>query len=130
MIGFLAIFIGGGSGALVRYFLATLFSRLSGYGAVPVSFPMGILCVNILGCFIMGLAMAYWADRMQLLQGWRLLVVTGFLGGFTTFSAFSFEAVSLLERGLPFQFVIYMLLSVIGSIIACAVGMFLGRIFL
>jgi len=78
--------IGGAVGALARHFV----------GAV-VAFPFGTLAVNIVGCFLMGLAFVALAERG--LERWMPLVMTGILGGFTTFSAFSMDTFKLYEAG-------------------------------
>ena len=62
-------------------------------------FPMGTLAANLIGGFLVGLAVAYFAKNPDLSPEWRLFVITGFLGGLTTFSSYSAEVVGLLERG-------------------------------
>lgn len=94
MIKLLCIAIGGAAGALSRYGVGQAARRLG------VEFPWGTLCVNLTGSFLIGLiAGAHMAvsgsPRMRLLEA---LVVTGFLGAFTTFSAFSLESVSMIRR--------------------------------
>jgi len=94
MIKLLCIAVGGAAGALSRYGVGQAARRLG------VEFPWGTLCVNLTGSFLIGLiAGAQWevsnSDRMRLLTA---LAVTGFLGAFTTFSAFSLESVSLIRR--------------------------------
>ena len=91
--GFAAVGIGAALGAWLRWGLATwLNPRLP-------SFPLGTLTANLVGGYLVGFAVAYFLARHSLPPEVRLLVVTGFLGGLTTFSTFSAEVVELLMRG-------------------------------
>ena len=89
----LAISVGAGLGALLRWQLGlklnTLFPTL----------PPGTLVANIVGGYMIGLAVAYFASASDIAQEWRLFIITGFCGGLTTFSTFSAEVVSLLQQG-------------------------------
>ena len=89
----LAIFFGAGLGALLR----------AGFNLLTVSFasviPMGTLLSNLVGGYLIGIAVAYFGNNPSLSPEWRLLVITGFLGGLTTFSSFSAEVVAFMQRG-------------------------------
>ncbi len=89
----LAIFFGAGLGALLR----------AGFNVLTVSaasiIPLGTLISNMVGGYLVGLAVAFFGNNPQLSPEWRLLVVTGFLGGLTTFSSFSAEVVAFIQRG-------------------------------
>jgi CrcB protein len=89
----LAIFFGAGLGALLR----------AGFNFLTVSatsiIPLGTLLSNMVGGYLVGLAVAFFGNNPQLSSEWRLLVVTGFLGGLTTFSSFSAEVVAFIQRG-------------------------------
>jgi CrcB protein len=89
----LAIFFGAGLGALLR----------AGFNFLTVSaasiIPVGTLLSNMVGGYLVGLAVAFFGNNPQLSPEWRLLVVTGFLGGLTTFSSFSAEVVAFIQRG-------------------------------
>ena len=89
----LAIFFGAGLGALLR----------AGFNFLSVSaasiIPLGTLLSNMVGGYLVGLAVAFFGNNPQLSPEWRLLVVTGFLGGLTTFSSFSAEVVAFIQRG-------------------------------
>ena len=89
----LVIFCGAGLGALLR----------AGFNLLTVGFvsviPLGTLLSNLVGGYLIGLAVAYFGNNPSLSPEWRLLVVTGFLGGLTTFSSFSAEVVGLMQRG-------------------------------
>ena len=88
-----AIFCGAGLGALLRVWFNTVSVSLSAI------VPMGTLISNLLGCYLVGIAVAYFANHPAVSSEWRLFIITGFLGGLTTFSSFSAEVVFLLERG-------------------------------
>ncbi len=89
------------------------------------TFPAGILAVNVLGCLIMGIAAGILAQGSS--AELRAFLTTGVLGGFTTFSAFAYDAVFLAEGGRLTAAVGYVAGSVILSIIACALGLWLAR---
>lgn len=90
-----AVFVGAGAGACLRLLLnEALNARLP-------SMPLGTLAANLLGGYLVGVAIAFFAWRTELSPLWRTLAVTGFLGGLTTFSAFSAEVVGALMRGQP-----------------------------
>jgi CrcB protein len=88
----IAIFVGGGIGSVLRWCLGL---RLNSY--FP-SIPPGTLAANLIGAYIIGVAIAFSATSSAIAPEWRLLVITGFCGGLTTFSTFSSEIVALLER--------------------------------
>ncbi len=91
---FLAISIAAIAGANFRYFLSRLAAREFG----PV-FPTGTLIINVLGSFIVGFFVIWTSERVLLDPRWRLLVVVGFCGSFTTFSSYAFETISYFEQG-------------------------------
>ncbi len=106
----LYIFIGGGIGSLIRYGLTLL---------LPAEkFPFGTLVCNLLGCFLIGLLAGYFSKPSALQIG----MITGLLGGFTTFSAFSYATLKLFQGGNFLAAVSHLLLSVIGGLIMTYVG--------
>lgn len=115
----LIVFAGGGLGAVIRHFVNQLVTRLAG-----LDFPLGVMLINISGSFIMGLAAAFFAFKAD--ASWsqpvRLFITTGILGGYTTFSAFSLDVALLWERGEPLQALLY----VLGSVVLSVVGLFAG----
>lgn len=117
----LQVAIGGALGAVARYGAGVAMLRLTG----PASFPMAVLSVNIVGSFLMGLFVV--AAAQKGLTHWSPLVMTGLLGGFTTFSAFSLEAVTLWERGATGQAALYVMLSVGCSIAGLILGLWVAR---
>lgn len=89
----LAVFIGGGTGSVARWFLSMRFNPM--HHAIP----LGTLTANLIGAFIIGVGLA-WFNRMTHIDPmWKLLITTGFCGGLTTFSTFSAEVVFLLQDG-------------------------------
>lgn len=89
----LAIGIGGGVGALLRWWLGL---KLNAYFPAV---PPGTLAANLIGGYVVGVAVAFFATYEGVAPEWRLLVITGFCGGLTTFSTFSAEVVALLQQG-------------------------------
>ncbi len=113
--------LGGAMGAACRYLTGVGVARLFGV----TGFPLGVLSVNIFGSFLMGVFVVLAAQRG--LTHLSPFVMTGILGGFTTFSAFSLEAVTLVERGAIGQAALYVGLSVGCSIAALFLGLMLAR---
>jgi len=123
-IAFLLVFIGGGIGSMLRH-AANLF----GAPVVSLNIPAGTLFVNIIGSLAMGLLAGWFAFRGHSDQFTRLFLTTGILGGFTTFSAFSLEAVLLLERGQTVGAALYIIASVIIAIAGVFAGIAIIRAF-
>jgi CrcB protein len=121
----LLVAVGGAIGSLLRYYVGLGSLRLMGPG-----FPWGTLVVNVAGCFIIGVFAEMIARRFNASVELRLLLITGFLGGFTTFSAFSLDAISLFERGEVFAGGIYIAASVGLSMMAVMAGLGLMRVLL
>jgi CrcB protein len=114
---YLIVFLGGGIGAAIRHGINIVVARFFGTG-----FPFGTFFINVTGSLIMGLAAAYFAFKADAGQHLRLFLTTGILGGYTTFSTFSLDAALLYERGeLGLAF-----LYVIGSVLLSIVGLFAG----
>lgn len=112
----LAIGIGSCIGGLFRYFLSQFIQN-----KFLSAFPFGTIGVNIIGCFFIGVVFAL-SERGNFTMEWRLFLVTGLLGGFTTFSSFSQETVSLLRDGQIWHSFIYVLCSVVIGLIATFAG--------
>ena len=113
--------LGGAIGAALRYLAGVGIYRVMGQGA----FPLGIVTVNIIGSFLMGVFVVAAAQRGLIHLG--PFVMTGILGGFTTFSAFSLETVTLIERGQIGLAGLYVGVSVIGSVGGLMMGLWLAR---
>ncbi len=113
------IFLGGGVGSLLRYAIQLLMNNK--FAAASLSFPWATFSVNIAGSFLIGLFYALSA-RLNMPSEIRLLLTTGLCGGFTTFSTFSNESLSLLRQGLYTTFAIYVGLSLALGILAAFLG--------
>jgi fluoride exporter len=124
MRSFLLVFLGAGIGGSLRHAVNLGCARYCG-----VAFPWGTLAVNVVGCFIMG-ALAGWL-AFKVGEGWsqplRLFLTTGILGGFTTFSAFSLDAVLIWERGDAGVAAAYVAASVLLSVGGLVAGLALVR---
>jgi fluoride exporter len=119
---YLLVFIGGGLGASLRHAVNVLCARCLG-----TAFPWGTFIINISGSTVMGLIAGYLAFKGEASQAWRLFLMTGILGGYTTFSAFSLDAVLLYERGEIALALFYVLGSVVFSILGLFAGLALVR---
>ena len=108
----LIIWLGGGIGSVLRYLVQLGISKL-----VTVTFPAGTFLVNITGCFVIGLLYGLSGRYAALTSEWRLFLITGLCGGYTTFSSFSYESISLFRQGNYTYFILYTVLSV-------AIGLF------
>ena len=123
-MGFLIVFLGGGLGAALRHGVNLAAARLLG-----AAFPYATLIENVTGSLVMGLLAGYFAFKGGAPQHWRLFLTTGILGGYTTFSAFSLDAMLLYERGELGLAALYVLLSVVLSIGGLFAGLALVRHF-
>ena len=120
------IFIGGGLGAVSRFTLSE-----SIYSILGRSFPFGILTCNILGSLLIGFLSALFMHKLhglELTNNLKILSITGFLGGFTTFSSFSLDVLQLLQNGAILRAISYILVSIIISIIFVYLGYEIGKI--
>jgi len=106
----LAVFIGGGVGSVLRWAVSMKMNPLNAH------IPLGTLMVNLIGGFIIGLAMAIFTRMTHLDPTWKLLITTGFCGGLTTFSTFSLEVVYLKHDGRCGWALANMLLNLAGSL--------------
>lgn len=117
----LLVALGGAIGAALRFLTGVGMLRLTG----PQDFPLAILSVNVIGSFLMGLFVVFAAHKG--LTHLSPFVMTGVLGGFTTFSAFSLETVTLMERGQLGAAGLYVGLSVALSVVGLMLGLWLAR---
>lgn len=113
----LLVFIGGGSGSMLRFWLGKSLNQ---------SFPNGTLLVNVIGAFLMGLVLALFQKEL-VGNPFRLLVAVGFCGGFTTFSSFAFEKLQLLQSENYSGFMTYLLLSISLGLLFAYLGFKLGK---
>jgi fluoride exporter len=118
----LLIAIGGAAGSVARYWLSVYVAR-----HVPVAFPLGTMIVNLSGCLLIGLLYGVAARHAWLTLEWRLFLVTGICGGYTTFSSFSYESIVLIKQGNYGYFFLYVLGSVVLGLLATAGGMWITK---
>lgn len=123
MKAFLIVAIGSGFGGALRYGMQLLLYRI-----YPSVFPFGTLSVNIIGCFLIGIFFSLAAESTVISQDMKLLLITGLCGGFTTFSAFSIDNISLLNSGHLLYFILYTGGSVLVGIAATLLGMYFGQV--
>ena len=114
---YVLVFVGGGLGSSLRYAVTVASGRAFG-----TNFPWGTFIINITGSTVMGLIAGYLAFKGEASQPWRILLMTGILGGYTTFSAFSLDTALLYERGDVGLALYY----VLGSVLLAIAGLFMG----
>ena len=112
---YLAVFIGGGLGSICRYGIARLLAPWQ------FTFPYATLIANILSCIILGFMVAFVAKN-TMNDAWRLLIMVGFCGGFSTFSTFTNETYRLFETGNT----VYALSNILFSLLLCVISIYLG----
>jgi CrcB protein len=120
---FLLIALGAAFGANTRYWLTQLFADRFG-----LAFPSGTLFINLSGSLLLGFLLTLVGQRFVADPGLRLLLGTGFLGAYTTFSTFSYDTIALLERGDWLPALLYAAASLFGSVFAAYLGIVLARL--
>lgn len=108
---YFAVFMGGGVGSILRYAISKWL------GSTEAGFPTGTLTANILSCIVLGLAWGYFAQRADISPSVKLMVLTGFCGGFSTFSTFSLETFRLFQMGSYVTGTVYVSLSIMTCIL-------------
>ena len=122
MIRYLLVVIGGGTGALARYVAASaIMTRFGG------KFPLCTLVINVTCSFLIGFLMTILTERFKLDPNWRLLLVVGFLGGYTTFSSFEWETYSSVRDGGLWTGMLNVVSSVMLGYVAVTLGSVLAR---
>jgi fluoride exporter len=119
---FLLISVGAVVGANARYWLTRLFADR--YGP---EFPWGTLFINITGSFVLGFLLTFLASRVLADPGYRLALGTGFCGAYTTFSTFSVDTITMVERGDVLPAALYAGASLVGSLLGAYAGIVLAR---
>jgi CrcB protein len=109
--------IGGGLGSIFRYLVQVFIGR-----HVALVFPLGTFLVNFSGCFLIGVFYAFTSKYSWFGPEWRLLLITGICGGYTTFSTFSYDGLYLLRQGSNISFMIYVMGSVVLGLLATFAG--------
>ena len=119
---YLMVMLGAALGGLARYVIGTaIMQRFTG------RFPLGTLVVNVTGCFLIGILMTAFAERGAPHPNWRLLLVVGVLGGYTTFSSFGWETFQAIDEGSRWTGFANVALSVILGYLAVTLGAWLVR---
>ena len=121
MLGVLLVGIGGFIGSIARYLVGGWFAARFGS-----AFPYGTFAINVTGSFIIGFFLAFAQERVWVSPYWRLFFAVGFVGGYTTFSTFEYESISLLQNGEMLLGAIYMIGSMVIGAIAAIGGIALG----
>ena len=119
----LFVFIGGGVGSALRYLVGKILNTTS------FGFPWGTFSVNVIGSLLIGLLMGFVLKNSSLSENQTLLLITGFCGGFTTFSAFAYENQVFLKEGDFTSFFIYTLGSIALGLAAVFLGLFISKSF-
>ncbi len=119
----MAIGIGAACGAWLRWLLGNFLNHLHGM------IPLGTLAANLVGGYFIGIASAFFNGHPQISPEWKLFIITGFMGGLTTFSTFSSETVLLLQRGEYIWMAVQLLLHVAGAILLCLMGIATYKLF-
>ncbi len=118
----LLVGIGGGIGSIFRYLTSVFVAKY-----YANSFPLATLIANILGCFLIGIIMGFLSKSQFGSQDLKWLLVTGFCGGYTTFSAFGYENINLMQNGNSALAFGYIALSIIIGLFAVWLGLFVTR---
>ena len=116
------IALGASLGANARYLVGMLVAAQMG-----TEFPWGTLIINVTGSLVIGFFLTLISEQLTVNPLWRLFFATGFLGGYTTFSTFSFECIDLLREGAVLEAAAYVAASVVGGIAAAFIGIVAGR---
>jgi CrcB protein len=119
---FLLVCLGGAIGSGARYLFSTAMSRAFG------NFPLGTLGVNVIGSFVISLVMVLALDRGAIGVEARLFIVTGVLGGFTTYSSFNYETLQLAQTGAVGLAALNVALTLVGCVGAGLLGLWVGRL--
>ncbi len=123
MLNMFAVAIGAALGANLRYLISTWVAQRVGSG-----FPYGTLLINVTGCLVIGVVLTLAATKFTLSEPLRLLIVTGILGGYTTFSSFGYEAFALIGSGNIEEAILYMTSSLALGLGAVFLGSLLVRV--
>ncbi|MCL4132856.1 UNVERIFIED_CONTAM: hypothetical protein GTU68_010386 [Idotea baltica] len=113
--------LGGGIGSALRFFISERCRVLN------EDFPLGTLSVNLIGSLLVGLLAGFVFSRPNLPESFRVFLMLGVLGGFTTFSNFSYDSISLIRAGMLSQALLNILVQLVGGILLAGLGFYFGR---
>jgi len=119
---YLFIALGGALGSMLRFYLGSAVA-----GRFGSRFPLGTLVVNVCACFLIGFTLEYLGRHAALNPAWRFLIPVGFIGGFSTYSTFEWEAWTSFTGGAFWSGILYVAASLIAGFIAVAVGVTAAR---
>lgn len=114
---FLLIGVGGFFGAIARYQIGAIAAERFG-----IRFPVGTLVINISACFLIGFSVEFLNRHTRINEAWRFLVPIGFIGAYSTFSTFEWEVLRDFTSGVFWLGLLYMIVSLVGGLIAVAIG--------
>jgi CrcB protein len=119
---FILIGLGSAAGGICRYLAQVYVGKY-----VTITYPMGTFIVNLTGCFVIGLLYGLSSKFAWMTMEWRLLLITGVCGGYTTFSSFSYESISLFRQGNYLYFLLYAGGSMVLGLLATVAGLSVVR---
>jgi len=119
----LAISLGASIGAVLRWVLGLMLDSMS------VAMSVGTIAANLIGGYLIGIAIAFFSMHADISPQWRLFVITGFLGGLTTFSSFSAEVTSMIQQGQLGTAITTVMIHVIGSLVMTFLGIYTYQLF-
>lgn len=124
MMTWLAVALGGAFGAVARYALSTWlsFAPAVGPGVAVIRFPLATFLANAIGCFLMGVMYVVVVEKQLMPSSWRPLLMVGFLGAFTTFSAFAIEALTMWQNQQLMMILVYVFGSIVVNLLAVWAG--------
>lgn len=124
MLNFVVVFVGGGIGAAIRYWMDGAVQRWTGS-----TFPYGTFVINSLGCLMIGILMTTLEERFLVNPSLRIFLTIGILGGFTTFSTFSYETIEMMRSAEYYFAAVNVSLTVFTCLAATYVGTIIGKVF-
>jgi CrcB protein len=124
MLSYIAVFVGGGIGAVLRYIVSLISTKVFGTG-----FPVGTFIINIVGSLFLGFVAALAASRNDVNHNVVVFFTIGVAGGFTTFSTFSYESLTLMRKGQVLDCMGYLFMSPVMGFMAVYLGSYLGKLY-
>lgn len=120
------IFCGGGIGAVLRFLVGKIILNITNFTSSLM--PLGILFVNLSGCFAIGFLATFFVDEFAISNNWRMFIIVGILGGYTTFSSFSLDVINLLQNQQILFAILYATITLFGCLVATWFGVVCGKL--